>query len=100
MHLSAADCFIDSHFQEHFFLTKHIHKKLTIIQITVTVYNSKQRKTKKFNRAFDEFDQFWPIWNLQYKYTTKKLFINTYYYWNNKHGNVKENVFCASSRIH
>ena len=30
----------------------------------------------------------------------KKLFIHTYYYWNNKHGNVKENISCASFRIH
>ena len=41
------------------------------------------------------------IWNSKYKYTTyKTLFIQTYYYWNNKHGNVKENASCASSGIH
>ena len=38
-------------------------------------------------------------WNS--KYTIKIfLFIHTYYYWNNKHGNVKENVSCASPGIH
>ena len=31
------------------------------------------------------------IWNSKYKYTTWNfLFIHTYDYWNNKHGNVKE----------
>ena len=32
--------------------------------------------------------------------TYKILFIHIYYYWNNKHGNVKENESCASSGIH
>ena len=36
------------------FLTEHINKILTIIQIAVIVYNSKRRKTKKFDRAFDQ----------------------------------------------
>ena len=41
------------------------------------------------------------IWNSKYKYTTWNfLFIHTYDYWNNKHGDVKENVSCASSGIH
>ena len=41
------------------------------------------------------------IWNSKYKYTTWNfLFIHTYDYWNNKHGNVKENLSCASSGIH
>ena len=37
------------------FLKEHINKRLTIIQIVKIVYNSKQRKTKKFNRAFDQY---------------------------------------------
>ena len=41
------------------FLTENINKKVTIIQIIaifIIVYNSKQRKPKKFNRAFDQFE--------------------------------------------
>ena len=55
------------------------------------------KKNKKFNRAFDQYqDYFFDLklttWNL--------LFIHTFSCWNNKHGNVKGNVSCASSRIH
>ena len=40
------------------FLTEHINRRLTIIQIVIIAYNSKQRKRKKFNKAFDQLDQF------------------------------------------
>ena len=55
------------------------------------------KKNKKFNRALDQYqDYFFDLklttWNL--------LFIHTFSCWNNKHGNVKGNVSCASSRIH
>ena len=40
------------------FLTENINKKVTIIQIVIAiiVYNSKRRKPKKFNRAFEQFE--------------------------------------------
>ena len=42
-----------------------MNRRLTIIQIVIIVYNSKRRKTKKFNKAFDELDQF--VTNLKLK---------------------------------
>ena len=50
------------------FLTEHINRRLTIIQIVIIVYNSQRRKTKKFHKAFDQLDQF---------LTNLKLSINT-----------------------
>ena len=40
------------------FFTENINKKVTIIQIVIViiVYNSKRRKPKKFNRAFEQFE--------------------------------------------
>ena len=61
----ATGSFTDSHIQEHLFLTEHINKRLTIIQIFIIVYNPKLRKIKKFDRAFDQFDQF--LTNLKLK---------------------------------
>ena len=54
------------------------------------------------------FRQLWSVdslWNAymiwqEHTVTWNYLFIHTYYYWNNKHGNAKENASCASSRIH
>ena len=40
------------------FLTEHINRRLTIIQIVIIVYNSKRRKRKKLNKAFDQLNQF------------------------------------------
>ena len=59
-------------------------------------------------RSFLTFRQLWSVdslWNAymiwqEHTVTWNYLFIHTYYYWNNKHGNAKENASCASSRIH
>ena len=50
------------------FLTEHINRRLTIIQIVIIVYNSKRRKRKKLNKAFDQLDQF--LNNLKLKTNT------------------------------
>ena len=42
-----------------------------------SVYNSKRRKTRKSNRAFDQYQHHFFIWNSKYKHTTKK-FIHSY----------------------
>ena len=42
-----------------------MNRRLTIIQIVIFLYKSKRRKTKKFNKAFDELDQF--LTNLKLK---------------------------------
>ena len=68
---------------------------IQIVIIVIIVYNSKRRKTKKFNRAFDQFET--QNINIPQK---KFYYIHTYYYWNNKHGNVKEDVSCASFGIY
>ena len=75
-HLLPSGSFTDSHFQEHLFLTENI-KKLTIIRIVITaiiVYNTKQRKTKKLNRAFDQCESQKSNINIPQK------IIHTYYY--------------------
>ena len=55
------------------FLTKHFNKKLTITQIVIIIiiaYNSKRRKTNKFNRSFEQFEKYTlcQIWNTLAKY--------------------------------
>ena len=74
----ATGSFTDSHIQEHLFLTEQNNKRLTIIQIVIIVYNSKWRKIKKFDRAFDQLGQFLTSLKLKiYIYHTKR-FIHSY----------------------
>ena len=39
LHLIATGSFTDNHFHEHLFLTEHINKRQTLIQIVIIVYN-------------------------------------------------------------
>ena len=56
------------------FLTEHINRRLTIIQIVIIVYNSKQRKRKKFNKAFDQLDQFKQVETQSINTSHKKIY--------------------------
>ena len=58
------------------------------------VYNSKWRKQRNSIGLLTNIKIIFLIWNSKYKHTIKK-----FHYWN-KHGNVKENVFCTSSGKH
>ena len=42
-----------------------------------SVYNSKQRKAKKFNEAFDQYQDYF----FDLKFTLNFLFIHIYYYY-------------------
>ena len=76
------------------FLTEHINRRLTF---SVFIIQSEEKK-RNSKGLLTNTKIIFLIWNSRYKYSTPKiLFIHTYYYWNNKHGNVKENVSCASS---
>ena len=47
---------------------------LTIIQIFIIVYNLKQRKRKKFNKAFDQLDQFKQVETQSINTSHKKIY--------------------------
>ena len=89
-------------FWRNLFLTEHINKRLTIIQIVIIVYNRSEEKQRNSMGLLTNLTNSEPIWNWKYKYThhIKKLFTHTYYYWNYKHRNAKENVSSTSSGIH
>ena len=79
------------------FLTEHIYKRLTFSMFII----QSEEKQRNSMDLLTNVEIIFLIWNSKYKYTTWNfLFIHTYDYWNNKHGDVKENVSCASSGIH
>ena len=89
MHLLTASSFTDSCYKNTF---------LTEQNFSVFIIKCKEKQRNSIGLSTNIKIIFFNL-KLKIKIHHIKNFIHTYYYWSNKHGNVKENISCTSSGI-